>query len=79
MSLKQWADNGWLRPHQASRQEVADLLSIVDRDLDDAAKTAISADWRGRTSPSRGPRRRGRRVEIPAHRSKSATATTRDS
>ena len=46
MSLKQWADNGWLRPHQSSRQEVADLLSIVERDLDDAAKTAISADWR---------------------------------
>lgn len=46
MSLKQWADNGWLRPHQSSRQEVADLLSVVDRDLDDASKTSISADWR---------------------------------
>lgn len=46
MSLKQWADNGWLRPHQSSKQEVADLFSIVDRDLDDAAKTTISADWR---------------------------------
>jgi hypothetical protein len=44
--LKQWADNGWLRPHQSSKQEVADLFSIVDRDLDDAAKTTISADWR---------------------------------
>ena len=46
MSSKQWADNGWLRPHQSSKQEAADLLSIVDRDLDDAAKTTISADWR---------------------------------
>ena len=44
MSLKQWADNGWLRRHESSRQEVADLLSIVDRDLDDAAKTTIPAD-----------------------------------
>jgi len=46
VTLKQWADNGWLRPHRSSRQEVADLLSIVDRDLDDATQTAISADWR---------------------------------
>jgi hypothetical protein len=42
--LRQWADSGWLRPHQSSRKEVAGLLSIVDRDLDDAAGD-ISADW----------------------------------
>ena len=46
MSLKQWADNGWLRVHRSSRQEVTDLLSIVDRDLEDARRTEISADWR---------------------------------
>jgi hypothetical protein len=45
MSLKQWADNGWLRPHQSSKQEIADLLSIVSRDLADA-EGEISADWR---------------------------------
>jgi hypothetical protein len=45
MSLKQWADNGWLRPHQTSPQEIADLLSIVARDLADA-ECDISADWR---------------------------------
>lgn len=45
MSLKQWADNGWLRPHQATPQEIADLLAIVARDLDDAERD-ISADWR---------------------------------
>ncbi len=45
MSLKDWADNGWLRPHQSSRQEVADLLKIVDRDLQDAQGN-VSADWR---------------------------------
>jgi hypothetical protein len=44
MSLKEWANNGWLRPHQSSRQEMAGLLSIVDRDLKDAERT-ISADW----------------------------------
>ena len=45
MSLKQWADNGWLRPHQTSPQEIADLLAIVERDLADAEGN-ISADWR---------------------------------
>jgi len=45
MSLKQWADNGWLRPHKTSSQEIADLLAIVERDLADA-EGDISADWR---------------------------------
>lgn len=45
MSLKQWADNGWLRPHNPSRQEVAGLLAIVERDLADAGGN-ISPDWR---------------------------------
>ncbi len=44
MSLKQWADNGWLRPHQTSPKEIQDLLAIVKRDLVDA-KRDISADW----------------------------------
>src|SRR3954454_17820320 len=44
MSLKDWAKNGWLRPHQTSAQEIAGLLSIVDRDLEDASGN-ISADW----------------------------------
>jgi len=45
MTLKQWADNGWLRPHQTSPQEIADLLAVVQRDLADA-EADISADWR---------------------------------
>ena len=45
MSLKQWADNGWLRPHVTSQQEIADLFAIVGRDLGDAERN-ISADWR---------------------------------
>ncbi len=36
MSLQQWANNGWLRPHQTSPQEVGELLAMVDRDLTDA-------------------------------------------
>ena len=45
MSLKQWEDNGWLKPHRTSRKEIKNLLDIVDRDMLDAG-SAISTDWR---------------------------------
>jgi hypothetical protein len=45
MSLEDWANNGWLRRHEISRQEIADLLSIVDRDFAGAGGN-ISPDWR---------------------------------
>jgi len=45
MSLQQWADNGWLRAHKSSREEMTDLLKIVDRDLREAGH-AESPDWR---------------------------------
>lgn len=46
MSLQDWASSGWLRPHQSSAEEVKGLLSIVERDLADAADGKTSADWR---------------------------------
>jgi hypothetical protein len=47
MSLKQWADNGWLRNHKSSKQEISNLLAIVDRDLQDAnTQSSISDDWK---------------------------------
>ena len=45
MSLKQWADNGWLKPHRTSRKEISSLLRIAERDLNDA-QGDISSDWR---------------------------------
>ncbi len=45
MSLRQWADNGWLKPHRTSRKEISSLLRIVERDLSDA-QGDISSDWR---------------------------------
>ena len=39
-------DNGWLKQHQTDRQEITDLLSIVERDLADAEISALSVDWR---------------------------------
>ena len=45
MSLRDWAESGWLRPHKTSTQEIGDLLAIVDRDLTDACSN-VSAYWR---------------------------------
>ena len=45
MSLKQWFNNGWLRQHETSKNEISDLLAIVDRDLKDT-RGGLSADWR---------------------------------
>lgn len=44
MSLQQWADNGWLRFHETTPEEISNLLAIVDRDLQDASGD-ISVDW----------------------------------
>lgn len=45
MSLKQWADNGWLKSHQTSAGEIGNLLAIARRDLTDARTVGLSADW----------------------------------
>ena len=45
MSLKQWVDNGWLRPHTTSEEEIRKLLGMVERNLKDASEN-ISADWK---------------------------------
>jgi hypothetical protein len=46
MSLEKWAENGWLRAEPTSSEEIADLLGIVNRDLNDARVEAISDDRR---------------------------------
>jgi hypothetical protein len=46
MSLKDWANNGWLRVHKTSKQEIQNLLEIVERDLHDSKQKSVSADWR---------------------------------
>jgi hypothetical protein len=37
MTLKQWQTNGWLKIEPTSRDEIANMLAMVDRDLKDAA------------------------------------------
>jgi uncharacterized damage-inducible protein DinB len=46
MSLKDWLNNGWLVEHQTSREEIADLRAVVERDLKDCRTPGLSADWR---------------------------------
>jgi hypothetical protein len=46
MSLQAWLSNGWLIAHQTSREEIADLLAVVDRDLADCRAAGLSPDWR---------------------------------
>ena len=45
MSLENWHRNGWLRPHQTNRGQIADLFAIVERDLADARTARLSSDW----------------------------------
>jgi len=44
MTLKQWQDNGWLKAHKTSKEEIGNLLAIVDRDIKDASEGEISTD-----------------------------------
>jgi hypothetical protein len=46
MSLSDWERNGWLIKHQTSRNEIRDLLQVVERDLADSDAKGLSADWR---------------------------------
>jgi hypothetical protein len=44
MRLQQWKANGWLQAHQTTPGQIADLLAIVDRDLEDSMRD-LSPDW----------------------------------
>jgi hypothetical protein len=46
VSLTDWAQNGWLRPHKPSKEEITNLFEIVDRDLADASAKGLSDDWK---------------------------------
>ncbi len=45
MSLQDWLKNRWLIKHQTSRQEIADLLGMADRDLAQCRTANLSPDW----------------------------------
>jgi hypothetical protein len=43
MSLLDWERNGWLTRHQTSRNEIRQLLQVVERDLADSAAEGLPA------------------------------------
>ena len=45
MSLNDWAKAGWLKPHAPTKQQVAAIFGVVDRDLEDS-KQSLSSDGR---------------------------------
>ena len=61
MSLSDWERNGWLIKHQTSRNEIRDLLQVVERDVVDSAARGLSADWRMNMPTTRPFRLRPRR------------------
>ena len=46
MSLTDWLKAQWLKAHKTSRQEIANLLGVVDRDLRDCQAKGLSDDGR---------------------------------
>jgi hypothetical protein len=45
MDLKDWLRSGWLTEHQASGQEMADLLRVIDRDTVQCQIAGLNPDW----------------------------------
>lgn len=45
MSLNDWYNNDWLKRHQTSREEIGNLIKIIERDLQDSQLTDLSLDW----------------------------------
>lgn len=46
MSLQAWLRSGWVTEHKPSRQEILDLLALVDRDLEACRTPDLAVDWR---------------------------------
>jgi hypothetical protein len=45
MSLREWHRFGWLKAHKTSRQEIADLFAVADRDLKACQTPDLVTDW----------------------------------
>jgi hypothetical protein len=46
MTFEDWSDRGWLRTYRTSRDEVAALLAIADRDLANSQTPGLACEWR---------------------------------
>ena len=46
MSLKDWLNDGWVKPHRSSAQEINNLLGIADRDIIQSNLSGLDNDTR---------------------------------
>jgi len=46
VSLSDWRKNGWVTEQESSRNEISDLLAVIERDLHDCRTAGLSPDWR---------------------------------
>ncbi|MGH9446625.1 MAG: hypothetical protein ACRD3O_12970 [Terriglobia bacterium] len=46
MSFETWLRNGWLKTHVSSREEIREVLALVDRDLRACRTPDLTVDWR---------------------------------
>ncbi len=46
MSLKGWLNDGWVKPHRSSAQEINNLLGIADRDIIQSKLPGLDNDTR---------------------------------
>ncbi len=46
MSLKNWLNNGWVKKHKTSSQEIKNLLGVAERDMSDSETSGLSPDWK---------------------------------
>lgn len=46
MSLESYFSNRWIRAHTSSAREIADLLAIADRDIEQSQTPGLSTEWR---------------------------------
>lgn len=46
MTLDDWQENGWLKQHATSKQEITELLAIADRDIAESKSETLHNDWR---------------------------------
>ena len=46
MTLARYLEHGWIRRREASRDEIAGLLAIADRDIEQSQTPGLGAEWR---------------------------------
>ena len=46
MTLQRYLENSWIREHRTSPEEIAELLAIAERDVEQSATPGLAAEWR---------------------------------